>query len=80
MFVIPNTKHIASRMLDFPLPFRPVIELNDSSLFVIYTISYPAILLFSPDVLKLPQCELLFTHQPEIIVRTAYDLKPYIPN
>lgn len=31
-FVIPRTKHIASRMLDFPDPFRPVIELKLSSL------------------------------------------------
>lgn len=32
MLVIPRTKHIESRMLDFPLPFRPVIELKLSSL------------------------------------------------
>lgn len=31
MFVIPNTKQIASRMLDFPEPFRPVIALKDES-------------------------------------------------
>jgi hypothetical protein len=31
MFVIPNTKQIASRMFDFPEPFRPVIALNDGS-------------------------------------------------
>jgi len=31
MFVIPRTKHIASKMLDFPDPFRPVIELKLSS-------------------------------------------------
>jgi hypothetical protein len=32
MFVIPNTKHIASKIFDFPDPFSPVIELNVSSL------------------------------------------------
>lgn len=31
MFVIPSTKHIASRILDFPEPLRPVIALKDSS-------------------------------------------------
>lgn len=32
MFVMPSTKHIASRMFDFPEPFNPVIELKVSSL------------------------------------------------
>lgn len=32
MFVIPRTKQMASRMLDFPLPLRPVMELKLSSL------------------------------------------------
>src|SRR3954468_22468734 len=32
MLVIPSTKQMASRMLDLPLPFRPVMELNASSL------------------------------------------------
>ena len=32
MFVIPRTKQIASRILDFPLPFSPVMELKLSSL------------------------------------------------
>lgn len=32
MFVIPRTKQMESRMLDFPLPFRPVMELKLSSL------------------------------------------------
>lgn len=32
MFVIPRTKHIESRMFDFPLPLRPVMELKLSSL------------------------------------------------
>jgi hypothetical protein len=35
MFVIPRTKHIESRIFDFPLPFRPVIELKLSSLYLI---------------------------------------------
>jgi hypothetical protein len=32
MFVMPRTKQMASRMLDLPLPFRPVMELKLSSL------------------------------------------------
>jgi hypothetical protein len=31
MLVIPNTKHIASRMLDLPEPFRPVMALKEGS-------------------------------------------------
>ena len=31
MFVRPRTKHIASRMFDFPEPLRPVIALNEGS-------------------------------------------------
>ncbi len=31
MLVIPRTKHIASRIFDFPLPLRPVMELKVSS-------------------------------------------------
>ncbi len=31
MLVIPKTKQMESRMFDFPLPFRPVIELKLSS-------------------------------------------------
>ena len=31
MFVIPSTKHIASRILDFPDPLRPVMALNEES-------------------------------------------------
>jgi len=30
-FDIPSTKHMASRMLLFPVPFLPVIALNDLS-------------------------------------------------
>lgn len=32
MFVIPKTKQMESRMLDLPLPLRPVMELKLSSL------------------------------------------------
>lgn len=32
ILVIPKTKQMESRMLDFPLPFRPVMELKLSSL------------------------------------------------
>lgn len=32
IFVIPSTKHIASKILDFPLPLSPVMELKLSSL------------------------------------------------
>jgi hypothetical protein len=35
MFVMPSTKHIASRIFDLPEPLRPVIELNWSSLVVV---------------------------------------------
>lgn len=31
MLVMPKTKHIASSIFDFPLPFRPVIELKVGS-------------------------------------------------
>ena len=31
MLVIPRTKHIASRMLDLPEPFNPVMALNEAS-------------------------------------------------
>lgn len=31
IFVIPSTKQIASRILDFPEPFSPVMALNDGS-------------------------------------------------
>jgi hypothetical protein len=61
MFVIPRTKHIESRIFDLPLPLRPVMELNDSSLS------------------KSAQAEIeaaVATYQPEMTVRTAYDLKP----
>ena len=32
MLVMPRTKQMESKMLDFPLPLRPVIELKLSSL------------------------------------------------
>lgn len=59
---MPRTKHIESRMLDLPEPLRPVMELKDSSL---------------RGVRRSVGRLLLFTYQPEITVRTAYDLKPY---
>lgn len=31
MLVIPNTKHIASKIFDLPDPLRPVIALKDGS-------------------------------------------------
>ena len=31
MLVIPSTKHIASKMLDFPEPLSPVMALNEES-------------------------------------------------
>ena len=63
MLVIPRTKHIASRILDFPLPLRPVIELKLSSLQ--RTSQYLSHSRDFGDV-----------YHPEITVRTAYDLKP----
>jgi hypothetical protein len=36
IFVIPRTKHIASRMLDLPEPFKPVMALNEGSQPVIW--------------------------------------------
>ena len=40
IFVIPRTKHIASKMLDFPEPFRPVIELKLPSLCAVKCLSF----------------------------------------
>lgn len=61
IFVMPRTKHIASRIFDFPLPFKPVIELKLSSLVSCQLVGY--------DIG-------MFAHHPEMTVRTAYDLKP----
>jgi hypothetical protein len=58
--VIPNTKHIASRIFDLPDPFRPVIALKDSS--------NPGC---QPDTVEGKRERL-----PEMVVRTGYDLKP----
>lgn len=63
MLVIPRTKHIASRIFDFPLPFNPVIELKLSSLQVIS--------LFLGE-----KVSVAIVYHPEMTVRTAYDLKP----
>ena len=62
IFVIPKTKHIESRILLFPLPLSPVIELKLSSL---STVSSMPLKWFVAIV-----------YHPEITVRTAYDLKP----
>ena len=66
MLVMPRTKQIASRMLDLPLPLRPVIELKLSSL-------RPSV---SPRLPRTVARSGLFTYHPEMTVRTAYDLKP----
>ncbi len=52
IFVIPRTKQIESRILDFPLPLRPVIELKLSSLLADQHHSQ----CFAPG---LPQCTIL---------------------
>jgi hypothetical protein len=63
MLVIPRTKHMESRIFDFPLPFSPVIELKLSSLQIIS--------LFLGKVVTVA-----IVYHPDITVRTAYDLKP----
>ena len=63
MFVMPNTKHIASRIFDLPDPFSPVIELKASSLFGCQRYSFVNITAMN-------------AYHPEMTVRTAYDLKP----
>lgn len=60
--MIPRTKHIESRIFDFPLPLRPVIELKLSSL-------NRSVLMKAPTVG-------VESYHPDITVRTAYDLKP----
>lgn len=53
MLVMPNTKQMASRMLDLPLPLRPVMELKLSSLLIVS--AYPALLSrVNPTILKSP--------------------------
>lgn len=64
MLVIPRTKHIASRIFDFPLPFSPVIELKLSSLWVI-------------SIFLGEKVSVAIVYHPEMTVRTAYDLKPF---
>lgn len=64
IFVIPRTKQIESRILDFPLPLRPVIELKLSSLLADQ--HHSQCFAGSPAM-----------YHPEITVRTAYDLKPW---
>ncbi len=65
MFVMPRTKQIESRILDLPLPLRPVIELKLSSLRTLALLRRHC------------RSKGLFVYHPEITVRTAYDLKPY---
>ena len=62
MLVMPSTKQMASRMLDLPLPLRPVIELKLSSL--------------QPESAPTPPPGVVPYYHPDITVRTAYDLKP----
>lgn len=69
MFVIPKTKQMESKMLDFPLPLRPVMELKLSSLCGDCQQLHPCIAAVSDVVCG-------GVYHPEITVRTAYDLKP----
>lgn len=62
MLVIPRTKHIASKMFDFPLPLSPVIELKLSSL--------------QDESARDRDGSVVQTCHPVITVLTAYDLKP----
>lgn len=64
MFVMPKTKQMESRMLDLPLPFRPVMELNVSSLRACQRSSFSCA--HGGHVV----------YHPDITVRWAYDLKP----
>lgn len=69
---MPSTKHIESRIFDFPLPFKPVIALNDGS--------KPSITVRLPYDLK-PSIDMLFmymllnhnksTTQPAIQIKTT---------
>lgn len=59
MFVIPKTKQMASRMLDLPLPFKPVIELKLSSLCDITTL----------EIVMRCRKTPVFTYHPEMTVR-----------
>lgn len=72
MFVIPRTKQIASRILDFPLPFSPVMELKLSSLCDV-NFCYAT---RGRKKKTRKKTKVKFYHEL-ITVRTAYDLKPY---
>ena len=61
MFVIPRTKQMASRILDFPEPFSPVMALKDSS---------------KPGRISSATSKRVALSLPVIVVRTGYDLKP----
>lgn len=69
MLVIPKTKQMASRMLDLPLPFSPVMELKLSSLCDVSP-CHATHHATRDRALDLAYQELM-------TVRTAYDLKPY---
>lgn len=71
MLVIPRTKQMESRMLDFPLPLRPVMELKLSSL----RLSASAISSYRVFV-SVGWIYLGVVYHPDMTVRTAYDLKP----
>lgn len=64
MFVMPKTKQMESRILDLPLPLRPVMELKVSSLRACQR-SWMSCARRGNVV-----------YHPEITVRWAYDLKP----
>lgn len=64
IFVMPSTKQMESRILDLPLPLRPVMELNVSSLQTCQRASFSCAR--SRHVV----------YHPDITVRWAYDLKP----
>ena len=75
MFVIPRTKHMASKILDLPLPFSPVIELKLSSLCFDHCYSQHSRLVSQGGKKKIKKKRSRYYH-PEMTVRTAYDLKP----
>lgn len=75
---------MASRMLDLPLPFKPVIELNDSSLvrssqchISRANVKHRQQLAESNADIGLSKAtDTDGTYHPETTVRAAYDLKP----
>lgn len=76
---------MASRILDFPLPLRPVMELNDSSLsekrhqrpILLSPRAYPEMFHRMQSIAKdFGASQKEEAYHPEMTVRTAYDLKP----